>query len=83
MDTLVTKDNETEFRPLTAKDRCDRCGAQAWVHARLRQRAELFLCAHHGREHMPALIAQKFNVKDWSDQLLAEESGQRKQGSEN
>jgi hypothetical protein len=40
---------------LTAADRCDRCGAQAYVRARLHAGGELLFCAHHGREHTPAL----------------------------
>jgi len=40
---------------LTAADRCDRCGAQAYVRARLHAGGELLFCAHHGREHLPKL----------------------------
>ena len=41
--------------PLTAADRCDRCGAKAYVRARLHAGGELLFCAHHGREHLPCL----------------------------
>ena len=41
--------------PLTAADRCDRCGAKAYVRARLHAGGELLFCAHHGREHLPRL----------------------------
>ena len=34
---------------LTAMDRCDRCGAQAFYRAVLVS-GELLFCAHHGRE---------------------------------
>ena len=40
---------------MTAADRCDRCGAKAYVRARLHAGGELLFCAHHGREHIPAL----------------------------
>ena len=40
---------------MTAADRCDRCGAQAYVRARLHAGGELLFCAHHGREHLPKL----------------------------
>ena len=40
---------------LTTADRCDRCGAQAYVRATLHVGGELLFCAHHGREHLPAL----------------------------
>jgi hypothetical protein len=38
-------------RPLVAADRCDRCGAQAYVRATLPSGGELLFCAHHSREH--------------------------------
>lgn len=47
--------NATLAAPLTAADRCDRCGAKAYVRARLHAGGELLFCAHHGREHIPAL----------------------------
>lgn len=47
--------NATLVSPLTAADRCDRCGAKAYVRARLHAGGELLFCAHHGREHIPAL----------------------------
>lgn len=36
---------------LTAADRCDRCGARAYVRVRLSSGGELLFCAHHAREH--------------------------------
>ncbi|NHA67040.1 DUF7455 domain-containing protein [Phycicoccus flavus] len=53
---------------LTNADRCDRCGAQAYVRARLHAGGELLFCAHHGREHVPAL-ADKAEILDESDRL--------------
>lgn len=55
---------------LTAADRCDRCGAQAYVRARLHGGGELFFCAHHGRAHLEALRAHA-EIDDESDRLLA------------
>ncbi len=43
--------------PLTAADRCDRCGAQALVRATMVSGAELLFCAHHGREYEAGLRA--------------------------
>jgi hypothetical protein len=40
---------------LSAADRCDRCGAQAYMRARLHAGGELLFCAHHGRQHLPKL----------------------------
>lgn len=41
---------------LTVKDRCDRCGAQAYVRALAGTWPQpLLFCGHHGREHTPVL----------------------------
>ena len=53
---------------LTAADRCDRCGAQAYVRARLNTGGELLFCAHHGREHLPKL-RNHAEIHDESDRL--------------
>jgi hypothetical protein len=53
---------------LTAADRCDRCGAQAYVRVRLHAGGELLFCAHHGREHTPAL-AGIAEIHDESERL--------------
>ncbi|MBK0418075.1 hypothetical protein JD276_03400 [Leucobacter sp. CSA1] len=37
-------------RPLSGLDRCDSCGAQAYVRAVL-SGSELLFCAHHARKH--------------------------------
>ncbi|MDN5758823.1 MAG: hypothetical protein L0H59_09855 [Tomitella sp.] len=37
--------------PLTAADRCDRCGAAARVRVTLSSGGELLFCRHHGTEH--------------------------------
>jgi len=44
-----------DTKPLTALDLCDRCGAQAYVRVLLPNSGELLFCAHHSREHLPAL----------------------------
>ncbi len=36
---------------LSAADRCDRCGAQAYLRVQLQNGLELHFCAHHAREH--------------------------------
>jgi len=53
---------------LTAADRCDRCGAQAYVRARLHGGGELLFCAHHGREHLPKL-REHAEIDDESERL--------------
>lgn len=43
------------MRQLTAIDRCDRCGAQAYHTANKEGFAELLFCGHHHREFSDAL----------------------------
>ena len=54
---------------LTAADRCDRCGARAYVRARLTSGGELLFCAHHGREHLPKLLDLATDIQDETDLL--------------
>ena len=61
--------------PLTAADRCDRCGAQAYVRVMLASGGELLFCAHHGRQHTPALASAEAIIQDESDRLIAEQTG--------
>ena len=53
---------------LSAADRCDRCGAQAYVRARLHVGGELLFCAHHGREHLPKL-REHADIQDETERL--------------
>ena len=55
--------------PLTAADRCDRCGARAYIRVTLPGGGELMFCAHHGRRHAPALQAVAMHIQDESDEL--------------
>ena len=55
---------------LTAADRCDRCGAQAYIRARLTTGGELLFCAHHGREHLAKLKDIAVEINDESDRLV-------------
>ena len=61
-----------ESRELNATDRCDACGAQAYVRARLASGGELLFCAHHGREHLPKL-RDHAEILDESERLSAPE----------
>lgn len=40
---------------LRAVDRCDSCGAQAYIRAVMPGGSELLFCGHHGRRHEPKL----------------------------
>ncbi|HEX5512374.1 MAG TPA: hypothetical protein VFX41_11715 [Actinomycetales bacterium] len=49
---------------LTAADRCDRCGARAYVRVTLNSGGELLFCAHHGREHEEKLREVAADITD-------------------
>ena len=53
----------TTHEPLSALDRCDKCGAQALVRATLAN-GELYFCGHHGREMSSKLVASSLVVYD-------------------
>jgi hypothetical protein len=55
--------------PLTAVDRCDRCGAQAYVRVLFASGGELLFCAHHGRQHNDKLRATAAEIQDETDRL--------------
>jgi hypothetical protein len=59
---------------MSAMDRCDRCGAQAYVRVLLRGRQELMFCAHHYRQHAPALAQFAVAVHDDRQRLVRSES---------
>jgi len=49
---------------LTAVDRCDRCGAQAYVRVLLPSHLELLFCAHHSRQYSQALADIAVEIED-------------------
>jgi len=57
--------------PLTATDRCDRCGAQAYIRVTLTSGGELLFCAHHGRAHEARLREMSVEFQDESSALAA------------
>jgi hypothetical protein len=54
---------------LTALDRCDRCGAQAYVRVELSRGGELLFCAHHAREHLDKLQQVAASIQDETGKL--------------
>jgi hypothetical protein len=54
---------------LSAADRCDRCGAQAYLRVELQSGGELLFCAHHAREHGDKLKEIAVNVVDETHRL--------------
>lgn len=57
--------------PLTAADRCDRCGAQAYVRVMLTN-GELLFCAHHARRHAEAYSGVAVRIQDETERLRQE-----------
>ena len=55
--------------PLTAHDRCDRCGAQAYVRVTLPSGGELLFCAHHSKAHFDKLHQVALNIHDETAKL--------------
>lgn len=53
-------------RELTALDRCDACGARAWVRA-VMPASELLFCAHHATQHLSALADVALFLQDDRD----------------
>lgn len=55
--------------PLTAVDRCDRCGAQAYVRTTMPSGSELLFCAHHWHENESKLREIGASVQDELERL--------------
>ncbi|HEY0260824.1 MAG TPA: hypothetical protein VGC18_13350 [Lacisediminihabitans sp.] len=54
---------------LTASDRCDSCGAQAYIRVAIGS-SELLFCAHHGKKYQEKLEAVASEWHDESARLL-------------
>jgi hypothetical protein len=61
--------------PLSAVDRCDRCGAQAYVRVTMAA-GELLFCAHHGREYTPKLEELRATIVSEYSRLAEEQPTQ-------
>lgn len=59
--------------PLKIADRCDRCGAQAFVRATFLN-GELLFCAHHFAEKEEAICAQSVHIYDERAKINAKPS---------
>ena len=61
--STVIAEKSVETSQLTAADRCDVCGARAYMKAEL-QNGALYFCAHHGRKHKEALAKTATYIVD-------------------
>ncbi len=59
---------------LTASDRCDSCGAQAYIRVAIGS-SELLFCSHHGKKYQEKLATIASDWHDESDRLLQDNRG--------
>jgi hypothetical protein len=69
-DTDIELDSASE---LTGLDRCDSCGAQAYVRATM-STGDLLFCAHHGAQFKEKLSATALEWHDESYRLLEDQN---------
>jgi hypothetical protein len=66
---LMSNQITMEQTPLNSLDRCDRCGAQAYVRAILISGGQLLFCAHHGKTYTEGLKSVVATIQDESEKL--------------
>jgi hypothetical protein len=66
---LMSNQITMEQTPLNSLDRCDRCGAQAYVRAILISGGQLLFCAHHGKSYAEGLRSVMATIQDESEKL--------------
>lgn len=59
---------------LMAVDRCDSCGAQAYIRAVMPGESELLFCGHHGRRHEEKLRPLTIAWDDQTEKLYQEQA---------
>ena len=69
--TAVLSPEIPAAEPLLALDRCDRCGAQAYLRVTLANGGELLFCAHHGKKYESGLRSVAARIHDESDKLTS------------
>jgi hypothetical protein len=77
MSQIATEDSpvdELDYT-LSALDRCDSCGAQAYIRVTLKT-GDLLFCAHHGNEFKGKLFPTALNWHDESARLLEDRTAQ-------
>ncbi|MGO3885695.1 MAG: DUF7455 domain-containing protein [Mycetocola sp.] len=71
MSQLVSETGtQTAQYQLTAADRCDSCGAQAYIRAEMPS-GELLFCAHHGKKYEEKLSSVAISWLDETERLHA------------
>lgn len=54
---------------LTAADRCDRCGAQAYLRMTMPSGGELLFCAHHAKAHQDKIQQVALKIHDETSKI--------------
>ena len=71
MTDALTRPDETAEAELVATDRCDRCGARAYVRVVLGGGGELLFCGHHAGEYDQKIREMAVQVVDERDRIPA------------
>jgi hypothetical protein len=71
--TMTAMETPVTTPSFSVHERCDRCGAQAFIRAVLAT-GDLLFCAHHGREFGKALAEVALHVEDGSAAINAKPS---------
>ncbi|MFM8937706.1 MAG: hypothetical protein ACKOF0_01660 [Actinomycetota bacterium] len=68
----MTENVVLDSTPLNALDRCDRCGAQAYVRAVMENGFELLFCGHHAKKYQEGLSNVASRIQDETDRITEE-----------
>ncbi|MFM7491320.1 MAG: hypothetical protein ACKO20_02325 [Actinomycetota bacterium] len=72
----MTENVVLDSTPLNALDRCDRCGAQAYVRAVMANGFELLFCGHHAKKYQEGLASSASQIVDETSRLIEESAAQ-------
>ena len=72
----MTENVVLDSTPLNALDRCDRCGAQAYVRAVMANGFELLFCGHHAKKYQEGLTSTAARIDDETSKLIEESASQ-------
>lgn len=70
---MLTEDEKVKEKQLKIADRCDSCGAQAFVLVKMLA-GELMFCGHHYKKHQDKLDNQAYEIIDERDSINAKPS---------
>jgi 4-hydroxyphenylpyruvate dioxygenase-like putative hemolysin len=70
---VAVSDTRAVTEPMNTAHRCDRCGAQAYVRVLLPSRQDVLFCAHHYRQHAPALAGMAIAIQDETHRLARDD----------